>query len=67
MPLDGWLDAVHASLVTAPHDVLKHLNDQLVVQAAMADPKGARETWGMLPEHQVTPSAEQRFGGVEQR
>lgn len=48
-----WLDAVYASLVTAPHDVLVKLEDSLVVNAALADPEGARETWGLLPEHQI--------------
>lgn len=48
-----WLDAVYASLVTAPTDVLVKLEDSLVVNAALADPEGARETWGLLPEHQI--------------
>lgn len=47
------MDAVYASLVSAPHDVLVKLEDQLVVNAALADPVGARETWGLLPEHQI--------------
>lgn len=66
LPLPDWLDAIHATLASAPHDVLKSLNDQFVVNAVMADPKGARETWGVLPEHQVTPPAASRFAEAEQ-
>jgi hypothetical protein len=53
MSFSAWLDAVYASVATAPHDVLEKLEDQLVINAALADPVGARETWGLLPEHQI--------------
>jgi len=66
MPLDSWLDVIHASLATAPHDVLKRLNESFVVNAAIADPEGARKTWGQLPEHRVTPSAEMKFSNAGQ-
>jgi hypothetical protein len=39
--------------VNAPSDVLEKLEDHLVINAALADPEGARETWGLLPEHQI--------------
>lgn len=59
MPLSDWLDAVYASLVGAPFDVLERLEDNLVINAALADPEGARESWGLLPEHQIHTPLEQ--------
>jgi hypothetical protein len=67
MPIDRWIAAIHATLVTAPIDSLKQLNQQLVVAEVQVDPERARATWGLLPEHQVTAPAEQRFGDSEQR
>jgi hypothetical protein len=61
IPLDAWLDAVHAIVATTPTDVLKKINDNLTVNAAMADPEGARESWGLLPEHQINTPAEKVF------
>lgn len=55
-PLSDWVDAIYATLATAPTDVLKQLEQQLVINSALADPEGARASWGLLPEHQmVTP------------
>jgi hypothetical protein len=65
--LDDWIAAVHASVATAPADVLKKLNEQLVVAEVQVDPARARATWGLLPEHQVTTPAEQRFTETERR
>jgi hypothetical protein len=59
MSFSAWLDAVYASVATAPHDVLEKMEDQLVINAALADPVGARETWGLLPEHQIHTPLEQ--------
>jgi hypothetical protein len=59
MSFSAWLDAIYASVATAPHDVLEKLEDRLVINAALADPKGARETWGLEPEHQIHTSLEQ--------
>jgi hypothetical protein len=65
--IGDWVDAIHASLVTAPTDVLKSLNQTLIVAAVQADPEGARATWGLLPEHQVTRPAEEVFRQNEQQ
>lgn len=57
-----WLDAVYAIVATAPMEVLKALDQQLLIASARIAPD--RETWGLLPEHQramrglVTPDAE---------
>lgn len=62
MPLDLYLDAIHAIMVTIPEGTkerLKSLNDQLVVATAMADPERARKDWGLRPEHQVVRPLEQ--------
>jgi hypothetical protein len=67
MSLDGFVDAIHATIATAPADVLKKLNDQLIIAAVQVDPERARASWGLLPEHQITPSAEEKFAGNEQR
>jgi hypothetical protein len=50
--LKTYCDAVWAILVDAPTDRLKSISDHLIVAEAMANPDAARETWGMLPEHQ---------------
>lgn len=59
MSFSTWLDAIYASVASAPHDVLEKLEDQLVINAALADPVGARESWGLLPEHQIHTPLEQ--------
>jgi hypothetical protein len=66
MPLDAWVDIIHATLAAAPHEVLGKLNDQFVINAVLADPVGARETWGQLPEHQIKTPAETKFRDAEQ-
>jgi len=53
MSFSDWLDAIYASVADAPHDLLERLEDSLVINAALADPVGARATWGLLPEHQI--------------
>lgn len=59
--------AIHASVVTAPGDALKKLNDQLIIAEVQVDPERARATWGMRPEHQVTTPAERQFTETERR
>jgi hypothetical protein len=59
MTLSGWLDAVYASIADAPHEVLERLETHLVTTSALADPQGARDTWGLLPEHQLHAPLEQ--------
>jgi len=66
MPLADWVDIIHATLASAPHEVLTKLNEQFVINAVLADPEGARATWGALPEHQLKQSAEARFADAEQ-
>ena len=52
-PVSAWCDAVYAILAEAPHGVLERLRDRMVVAEATADPERARETWGLLPDHQA--------------
>lgn len=52
MSLKTYCDAVWSILVDAPFERLEKIQDQLVIQEAIADPERARETWGLLPEHQ---------------
>ncbi len=52
MSIATYCDAVWSILVDAPFDRLEKIQDSLVVQEAVADPERARETWGLLPEHQ---------------
>lgn len=50
-PLTTYLAAVYAILAEAPHDRLEGLMDRMITGSAMADPDGARDTWGLQPEH----------------
>jgi hypothetical protein len=50
--LGTYCDAVWSILIDAPFERLEKFQDSLVVQEAIADPERARETWGLLPEHQ---------------
>lgn len=62
MPLDAYLDAVHAIMASVPPEAgerLKKINDQLIVVTAAADPERARRDWGLRPEHRVTKPLEQ--------
>jgi len=50
----------------APHEVLEKLQQKMIMAAVAIDPKTARETWGMLPEHQaiaMKPTPPPRPGG----
>jgi hypothetical protein len=44
--------AIWAILLEAPSDQIKAVQDQLIVSEAIRNPEKARETWGLLPEHQ---------------
>lgn len=50
-PVADWCDVVHVILTEVPHDRLKALRDGFTTADAVVDPKRARETWGLLPEH----------------
>lgn len=52
LTLGGWLDAVFAAWVDAPHELLEKVNKQMVIKSAQLRPEEARETWGLRPEHQ---------------
>jgi hypothetical protein len=51
--ISTWCDAVWAILAEAPADVLDKLADHFAINEAARDPERARETWGLLPEHQA--------------
>lgn len=51
VPASRYCDAIYAIVADAPHDVLKDLFKQLTIQGAAAAPD--RDTWGLLPEHQM--------------
>lgn len=48
-----WLDAVYTAWIDAPYEVLQKANVEMVKAIARLRPKEARETWGLLPEHQA--------------
>lgn len=51
VPAATYCDAIYAIVADAPHDTLKDLFKQLAIQGAAAAPD--RESWGLLPEHQM--------------
>lgn len=51
--LSAYCAAVWAIVVEAPHEAIQKITDQLIVSEAVRDPERARETWGVLPEHQA--------------
>lgn len=61
IPIDDFIAAIHATIATAPTDILKKINDQLILGEVQVDPERARAMWGLQPEHQVTTPAEQQF------
>lgn len=67
LPIDDWVMAVHATIATAPVDVMKRLNNQMIIADVQARPDRMRESWGLRPEHQVTTPAERRFAENEQQ
>ena len=46
-------DVIYVILTELPHEVLVKLRDGLTTAEAALDPVRARETWGLLPEHQA--------------
>jgi hypothetical protein len=50
-PASTYLDAIYAIVADAPHEVLKEMAKQLTIAGAKIAPD--RETWGLLPEHQM--------------
>lgn len=64
-PLPLWLDAVYTVWAEAPIETLTKMNKQLVQKSAMLRPDEARETWGMLPEHQAMSGGLGRGPGLE--
>ena len=52
MSLKTYCDAAWSILVDAPFEQLQKIQERLIIQEAIADPEKARETWGLLPEHQ---------------
>ena len=50
--LKTYVDATWAIIADAPYERLEKIQDKLIVAEAMANPEAARETWGILPEHQ---------------
>lgn len=62
-PLSTWLDAVYAAYVDAPHEALGKFVREMVKEQAKLRPKEARETWGLLPEHQALSGRLNAKGG----
>lgn len=46
-------DVLYVILTEIPHEVLSRLRNGIITAEAIADPVRARETWGLLPEHQA--------------
>lgn len=48
-----WLDAAYAVWIDAPYEALEKANVEMVKAMARLRPEAARETWGLLPQHQA--------------
>lgn len=46
-------DVIYVILTELPHETLVKLRDGMTTAEALIDPVRARETWGMLPDHQA--------------
>jgi hypothetical protein len=47
---------MYVILTELPHETLVKLRDGMTTAEALIDPVRARETWGILPEHQAMSS-----------
>jgi hypothetical protein len=52
-PIADACDVIYVILTEIPHDTLVALRNGLTTAEAIVDPVRARETWGLLPEHQA--------------
>lgn len=52
-PIADVCDVIYVILTEIPHETLVRLRDGLTTAEALIDPVRARETWGLLPEHQA--------------
>jgi hypothetical protein len=63
--LRTWLDAAWACYIDAPVDTLKGASHEMTKAMARVRPETARETWGLLPEHQAAAGRLGRTQGLE--
>lgn len=63
--LRTWLDAAWACYIDAPVDTLKSASHEMTKAMARVRPETARETWGLLPEHQAAAGRLGRSQGLE--
>lgn len=62
-PIRQWLDAVYATWVDAPHEVLEKAAKSMTLRSAMLRPD--RSTWGKLPEHRALAGKLGQGAGME--